>query len=91
MEFHGQERRCQHAGVRTPHIKQARPGLSGCECLGDKDRTDRTSLPQEGGWGGRDEGCNRGVCLHGHRGPGAQASGSDSGCESCWSDPRVIT
>ena len=60
MEFHGQERRCQHAGIRTPLIKQARPGLSGCECLGDKDRTDRTSLPQEGGWGGRDEGCNRG-------------------------------
>ena len=56
MEFHGQERRCQHAGIRTPHIKQASPGLSGCEGLGDKSRTDRTYLPQEGGWGGRDEG-----------------------------------
>ena len=79
MEFHGQERRCQHASIRTPHIKQATPRLSGCEGLGDKGRTDRTYLPQEGGWGGRDEGCNRGGgCLHGHRGPGAQASEFDS-------------
>lgn len=79
MEFRGQERRWQHAAIRTPRIKQA-PGLSGCEGLGDKGRADRTYVPQEGGWGGRDEGCNRGGgCLHGHRGPGAQASESDSG------------
>ena len=56
MESHGQEGRCQYAGVRAPCIRQASPGLPGCEHLGDKDRADRIRLPQEGGWGDRNEG-----------------------------------
>lgn len=56
MEFHGQEGGCQCAGVRTRCIRQASPGLPGCEHLGDKDRADRIRFPQEGGWGDGDEG-----------------------------------